>query len=122
MTDEQIREMLATKVMGWKLGAYQDEKWWFETDVDGYSWRPYKVSDWQPDTNIGQVMRCAEKWCFDNDGTYKLEGGEYGGEGKFLYRAIFIVWMYKSQDYKCYVGEGTKEQAITNALLEAVKK
>ena len=75
---------------------------------------------WNPTTDIAQVMECAEKWCDDTGGHYKLEGG-IDGSGEFVYRAVLTKWNPRSQSHTRYTGEGTKELAICLALYEAMK-
>jgi hypothetical protein len=117
-TNETLDRFMA-ELMGWHIDRVADgyPYWWLSEDN-----KPLMLcSDWHPSTDIAQAMECAEKWCEDNDAGYELEGGEYGEKGKFLYRAIFTIWLYRSQGHKRFTGEGTKELAICLALYEAVK-
>ena len=64
MTDEQVNELLAIKVMGWCSG--QDPMHNLDCWLNANEKVARMKKDWSPITNISQAIECAEKWCGDN--------------------------------------------------------
>ena len=56
MTEKQIIETLATKVMGWELGRHAGELFWFEKGL-----LKTKEKDWNPLQNIADAWQVVEK-------------------------------------------------------------
>jgi len=57
-----LNEYLATKVMGWEKDMCGQGRWIMSRSKDGgYIDKYILLSDWHPDTNLGQAMMCAEK-------------------------------------------------------------
>jgi len=61
MTNDQLDEWLATKVMGWTRGwSGYNLSWCYH--VDGNEHKPKHVDDWRPCVDLNQAVMCAEKW------------------------------------------------------------
>jgi len=117
-TNAELDRFMTIEVMGWSICGEGKNACYCKGA--GHNYAHVSFNDWHPTADIALAIGCAEKWCDDTGGHYKLEGG-IDGSGEFVYRAVLTKWNPRSQSHTRYTGEGTKELAICLALYEAMK-
>ena len=86
MTEQELREYAATKIMGWELRGGL----WYEPDGSDFE-REFRCDqdDWHPDTDRDQLWLVLEKCDVPTSLIYRMNGHEGQGEsGSWWYRCM----------------------------------
>ena len=106
-----INERMAIEVMGWEKDLLGQVRWIMSRNKDrGYIDEYMLLSEWHPDTDIGQAMMCAEKSGLE----MHIHIGDYHG-------IPYVVEEYSKEfDRSCNTIEEVS-LAICEAILEAME-
>jgi len=113
MTKDEINEIIATKIWGWKKSRLYspdrtEHRWGWFNDTDDFVF-----TDYTPAINWVQAFEALEKFCKDKKTTYSII---YCGEGN-----DYICMIFSSSHPIPSSKNADICQAICNALIEALE-
>lgn len=114
MTDEQINELVATKIMGWTHEPRDVGRAVFWAGWRDASGGFTKQCDWFPSENWNHAMQAAEAWCQQGNGT-RLVDVLLRLDGRYEAEAVIMA----GEQVSFVVEDASGPRAICLALLQA---